>query len=302
MANTLANYIREIWAPQVQEKLFQALVGKDICEFMVMPDGDTIHKPYHSDLSTGTYTRNATSSAVAPTDITTTDEYLTVGTAKYTAFYIDKLDNIQMFYKSLKGDLMKEAAIRLATDIDTAILAEYANAGLSVDGGDVGGTDGQPITLATSGTNGHVLDVFEAVKAKLAGNNVAMDGDLFMVVDSANYYKVLERYLLGAGFKVQDEALVNGYVGKVSGVSLYISNNLPTSTISGMTARHWIAGKKGAITLAIQADASLDIIENPMNTDGTHRLGTEYVLSNLFGKKTFYWNAKKLVDVQIKVV
>lgn len=302
MANNLSHYIREVWTPKVQEKLFQSLVAKQICEFLPVEDSDTFHKPYHSDLSTGTYTRNATSSAVAPTDVTTTDEYLTLNTAKYTAFYIDKLDNIQMFYKSLKGDLMKEAAIRLATDIDSAILAEYANAGLDVDGGDVGGTNGQPITLAISGTNGHVLDVFEAVKAKLAGNNVGMDGDWFMVVDSQNYYKVLERYLLGAGFKVQDEALVNGYVGKVSGVELYISNNLPTSTVSGIATRHWLAGKKGAITLAVQSEASLDIIENPMNTDGTHRLGTEYVLSNLFGKKTFYWNAKKLVDVQIRIV
>ncbi len=299
MPQNLSNYIREIWAPQVQQKLFQALVGKEICEFITVGDGDTIHKPYHSDLATGTYTRNPSSGGVAETDITTTDEYLTIGTSKYASFFVDKLDNLQMFYKSLKGDLMKEAAIRLATDIDTAIFAEYANAELSVDGGDVGGTDGQPISLAISGTNGHILDVFEAAKAKLAGNNVAVDGDWFMVVDSANYYKVLERYLLSAGFKVQDEALVNGYVGKVSGINLYISNNLPTSTVSGSTARHWLAGKRGAITLAIQSDASLDTIDNPSLTDGTHKLRTKYIVSNLFGKKTFYWNAKKLVDIQI---
>lgn len=301
MTQNLSSYIREIWAPQVQEKLFQSLVGKEICDFMTVTDGDTFHKPYHSDLSTGTYTRNPASAGVAATDVTTTDEYLQTDTSKYTAFYIDKLDDVQMFYKSLKGDLMKEAAVRLATDIDSAVLAEYANAGLTVDGGDVGGTDGQPITLALTGTNGHILDVFEAAKAKLAGNNVAVDGDWFMVVDSANYYKVLERYLLSNGFKVQDEALVNGYVGKVSGINLYISNNLSTSTVSGMATRHWLAGKKGATTLAIQSDASLDTITNPMNTDGTHKLGTEYVLSNLFGKKTFYWNAKKLVDIQVKI-
>ena len=301
MAQSIDAYIREIWAPSVQEKLFQKLVGKSICDFIVMPDGDTIHKPYHSDLATGTYSRNPSSNGVKETDITTVDEFLTVGTSKYASFFIDKLDNIQMFYKSLQGDLKKEAAYRLAKDIDTAVFGEWANAGLKVDGGDVGGTAGQAIALALTGTNGHILDVIEAAKAKLAGNDVDVEEEVFLVVDSLNAYKKLERFFLEHGFVVQDKALMNGYIKTIAGVDIYISNNLATSTVGSGTARHWLAGKKGAISLAIQNDTDVDIIENPSLTDGTHKLGKKYVVSNLFGKKTFNWNAKKLVDIQILV-
>lgn len=298
--NNLSNYIRAVWAPQVQQKLFTKLIGKSICDFIPMADGNTIHKPYHSDLSTGAYTRNPTSGGVLETDITTTDEYLTVATSRYASFFVDKLDNIQMFYKSLKGDLMTEAAYRLAKDIDTAIFAEYANAGLSIDAGDVGGVAGQAVPLTiTEGATGNVADVVECAKAKLAGNDVDVEGGTFLIVDSVNAYKKLERYFMAHGYTVSDKALQYGYLKTIAGMDVYVSNNLASSTISGTTAKHWLAGKAGAITLGIQEEASVDVIENPALTDGTHKLGTKYVVSSLYGKKTFYWNAKKLVDIRV---
>ncbi len=297
MANTLSNFIREVWASDVQTLAMKKLVARSICNFQFQAaDGDTFHKPYNGDLSVGTYTRNATSSAVATTDIATTDEYLLVNQAKYASFYVDRLDQKQM-YVSLEGKMKNRAAYLLMSTIDTAVLAEYANAGLQVDYLDVDGTkaDGQPIVLTTS----NVLDVLEQMKSKLEVNGAYNDGDFFLVVDPNKYYTILEKYMASNGYKVQDSSVVSGYQGKILDVEIYRSNNLSTSTISTTSTTHWVGGKKGAITLVVQQEPRVEVLDLPKNTDGTTRLGTEYILWTLYGIKTFAEGARELVDILI---
>lgn len=296
MANTLSNYIREIWAPDVQSMATKQLVAMSICEVVPMPDGDTYHKPYNGDLNVGSYTRNATSSAVSATDIATTDEYLTVDQAKYASFYVDRLDEKQMFY-NLQGKMKPRATYKLRDTVDTAILAEYANATSTVDGGDVaGGTDGQAVLLTTS----NLLDTIEAGKAKLATQDVENNGDWFLIVDEINYYKVIEKLMAISGYKNQDNTLVNGFMGRLLDIDIYISRNLGTSVVSNHNTKHWLMGKKGAISFAMQQEPKLEIKELPQNTDGTIKLGTQYILWDLYGKKTFTDGARELVDIQIR--
>lgn len=297
MANTLSNFIREIWAPDVQTLAMDRLVARNICNFQFQAtDGDTFHKPYHSDLSVGSYTRNATSSAVAATDIATTDEYLQVNQAKYASFYVDRLDQKQM-YVSLENKMKMRAAYLLRDTIDAAVLAEYANAGLEVDFKDVKSdeSDGEPIALSTT----NCLDVLANMKSKLEVNGAYNNDDYFIVVDPNKYYTIMEKYLATNGYKVQDNAVVNGYQGKILGVEVYVSNNLSTSTISETTTRHWVGGKKGAITLLVQQEPVVEIKDLPQNTDGTIRLGTQYIIWTLYGIKTFTEGARELVDILI---
>lgn len=297
MANTLSNFIREIWAPDVQTLAMDRLVAKNICNFQFQgADGDTFHKPYHGDLSVGTYTRNATSSAVATTDIATTDEYLLVNQAKYASFYVDRLDQKQM-YVSLEGTMKNRAAYLLRDTIDTAVFAEYANAALQVDYLDVksGESDGEPIVLTTE----LCLDVLAQMKSKLEVNGEYNNDDYFLVVDPNKYYTILEKYLASNGYKVQDETVVNGYQGKILGIEIYVSNNLSLSTISGTSTRHWVGGKKGAITLLVQQEPRVEVKDLPQNSDGTTRLGTEFIIWTLYGIKTFTEGARGLVDILI---
>ncbi len=296
MANSLAAYIREIWAPEVQALATKSLIAMDIVDMVSMPDGDTYHKPYQSDPSVGSYTRNATSGAVSATDISTTDEYLSVDQAKYASFYVDRLDEKQMMY-NLQGKLKTRSAYKLRDTIDAAILAEYANAGSVVDGGDVaGGTDGQAILLTTS----NLLDVIEAAKVKLAQQDVENNGDWFVIVDEVNYYKVVEKLMATSGYKNQDNTLRNGFMGRLLDIDFYASRNLGTSVVSNHNTKHWLMGRRGAISFAMQANSQLEVKDLPQNTDGTIRLGTQYVIWNLYGKKTFTDGARELVDIQIR--
>ena len=296
MANTLENYIREIWSPEVQGLATKQLIALDICEKIDMPDGDTMHRPYQDDPSVGTYTRNATSGAVSISDIGTHDEYLSMDTAKYSSFYVDRLDEKQMFY-NLQGKLKTRAAYKLRDTIDQAIFAEYANAGNDVLGQDIsGGTSGQAIALTTS----NALDVIEAFKVKLAQGDVENNGDWFIVMDEVNYYKVFEKLMATSGYKNQDETLVNGFKGRLLELDIYVSRNLSKSVVSNHNTIHWIGGKKGCITFGMQADSQLEVKDLPQNTDGTIKLGTDYILWSLYGKKTFVEGARELVDINIR--
>jgi len=302
MAQDLQHYVREVWAPDVQRLATKRLVAKELCEIVELADGDTYHKPYMSDLTAGTYTKNATSGAVTPTDITTTDEYLSIATARYASFYVDRIDERQMFY-NLQGKMKTRAVYTLRNAIDTAVFTEYANAGLDVDSGDFAGSDGVsliPTTGETSGNSVNILDLIEKIKAKLAGNSVENDNDWFLVVDPTYYYTVVEKYMATHGYKVQDETLVNSFKGRILDMEVYTSQNLATSTVSSQTAVHWLAGKKQAITLGLQEESKLEIKELPQNSDGSIRLGDQYILWNLFGHKTFSDGARELVDVVVR--
>lgn len=295
-ANNYASYIREIWAPEVQELAKKQLIAMAITKQVPMPDGDTFHRPYSSRVGTGSYTRNASSAGVSATAITTTDEYLSVDTAKYASFEIDRLDARQTMY-ALEGDLKDDAVYQLRNLIDASILAEYANAASVVDGGDIsGGTDGQAILLTTS----NLLDTIEAAKVKLAQQDVANNGDWFVIVDEVNYYKVVEKLMATSGYKNQDNTLKNGFMGTILDVEFYMSRNLSTSVVSNHNTKHWLMGRKGAISFAMQEDIHMEEKDLPQNTDGTVRLSTMYILWNLYGKKTFTDGARKLVDIQVR--
>jgi len=295
-ANSYGAYIREIWAPEVQELAKKQLVAMAITKQVPMPDGDTFHRPYSSRVGTGSYTRNQSSGGVTPTAVTTTDEYLSVDTAKYASFEIDRLDERQSMY-ALQTDLKDDAVYQLRNLIDAAILAEYANAASTVTGADItGGTSGQAILLTTS----NLLDTIEAAKVKLAQQDVPNNGDWFVIVDEVNYYKVVEKLMATSGYANQDKTLVNGFMGRLLDVDFYMSRNLSTSVVSNHNTKHWLMGKKGAISFAMQEDIHMEEKDLPQNTDGTVRLSTMYILWNLYGKKTFTDGARKLVDIQVR--
>jgi hypothetical protein len=299
MANTLENFIREVWAPEIQENATKSLVAMQICDVVELQDGDTYNNPYASDPTVGTYTRNPSSNGATTSDIASTNEQLTIGTAKYAGFKVDRLDEKQMMYR-LNGFMKKRSQYKLRDAIDVAILAEYSNALSTVDGGDIGQTDGQGVNLGAS--VGAVMDAILAGEAKLAEQSVDNNGDLFLVMHPTDFITYAKKYLIANGFRLADDVMQNGYKGTLDGIDIYTSLNVATSVVSNHNVRHWLMGKKGAISFGKMAGdlVNLEVIQNPKLSDGTTFLGTEYILWNLYGKKTFTEGARELVDIQVR--
>lgn len=298
MPNNLDALTPEYWSPRLQTQLEKALVGKAICNFEIqMPDGDKFHRPYHSDVTAGTYTRNSTTAgggAVVAEAVTATDEYLLVDTAKYVSFKIDRLDSIQNKYK-VANKLSKRGGYKLRDVIDQAVLAEYINAGIVFDDGNLGGTPGAPIVASTT----NIFTIFSGIRKMLTKADITDEGDFFMIV-SPDVFEIIEQYLTSKGFRMQEQVIENGLKGRpIDGFELYVSNNLTETTDSATKTIHCLAGKKGAIDLVIQQQPSNEEKDLPQNADGSVQLATQYIVWTLFGLKTFAEGARQLVDVQI---
>lgn len=85
------------WAAEMQGIFFKESVALALANTELradLRDGDTLHKPYRSYLAGQTYTKGTDISTF--NDLTATDEYLTVDTAKVVPFYVDDIDRIEL--------------------------------------------------------------------------------------------------------------------------------------------------------------------------------------------------------------
>ena len=227
MSQNLAAFIPELWSRRIQYLTKNALVATQICSYEEQPDlkyGDRIHRPYPNDLVVNDYVKYTDTTAQ---DLIGTDEYLDIDQSKEISFAIDEVDWIQMKY-DLENSYVERAAYRLANDIDGNVLAETANANVSMDAGDIGGTPGNAISLSTS----NCLNTIMTAWAKLADNGCEMDKTWALVIPH-KWASIIGQTVAQDWFSLADLALKNGYAGNFAGYNVYASNNVPhTRTIS----------------------------------------------------------------------
>lgn len=227
MAQNLDAFIPELWSRRIQYLTKNALVATQICSFEEQPDlkyGDRIHRPYPNDLVVNDYVKYTDT---AQQDLVGTDEYLDIDQSKEISFAIDEVDWIQMKY-DLENSYVERAAYRLANDIDGKVLAEVANADVSMDAGDIGGTPWNAISLSTS----NCLNAIMTAGAKLTANGCEMDKTWALVV-SPKMASIIGQTVAQDWFSLADLALKNGYAGNFAGYKVYSSNNVAHSrTIS----------------------------------------------------------------------
>jgi len=220
MANSVSASFPEIWSRMMQRKhqnqaVYSAIVSRE--GMADLKKGDTWHKPYRSSLVVQDYTRG---SAITATDLTDTDESLSVDQEKVVSFYVDDFDSLQHNYR-LMDEYSSDAVVDLNNEIDGKVLGEYANATSSIDDSDItGGTASVPFSLTTS----NVLQAFSKARQKLQEQNSRLD-NLFAVV-SPQYFQVLEEYLMGRESSLGDSTGLNGHQGKFAGFKLFVSNQL----------------------------------------------------------------------------
>lgn len=283
MPNNISALVPEFWSNAVQIPFVKSLAGLEICNTQIsnkLTVGDTFHFGYVSDPAVADYTPGT---AVTPTDITATDEYLSVDKKKVISFYVDDIERLQA-QPDYVNYLVNRSAYLLRDTIDTDILAEYTNAGTSIDNGDLGGTAGDPITLTTS----NVAQLFSVVRQKLDEKDVPDAGDWFAVI-SPSVAQVLTQAGVGQGFNFADSVVRNGRVGEYMGFSIYVSNNVASDT----SAYYCLFGKKGSIDLALQVKPQTEIKDVP------DKLGKNFLISTVYGVKTFTKKADGLVSVKI---
>lgn len=231
MANTLSTgFNAAYWTPTMQETFFKESVALGIANTELradLKDGDTLHKPYGSYPRVQTYTKGTD---ITVKDIGSTDDTLTVSTAKVASFYVDDIDRVQNKYAVIK-EFAQMAQRQLNNTLDQAVMAEYTNAGTTLDAAAVGGSSGSSISLSAS----NVANVFSSAgrtlnfKKRLSPNRFALIGPRFL--------ETLQNYVGGRETQFGDTVSENGKVGNRFGFSLRLSNNLPfTATLTTSSA------------------------------------------------------------------
>lgn len=242
MANSLGNGLlnKAYWSKKMQEYRKKKLVAMALCDVSEksgLSSGDTIHKPYSSDVVGQSYTKGT---AFTVQDVSATDDTLVISTARVAPFYIDDVDKIQNSY-SAADEFSGKAMDKLNRFVDADVLAEYANATSYIDAGDVGGSAGTSISPDTTNIN----KIFTAAGRKLNLLNVAPE-DRFAVI-SPSILEVLQQYTAGKDTSIGDRVMENGYIGSRFGFDLYVSNNLTysavwTPTDNPSTTETWTLG------------------------------------------------------------
>lgn len=222
MSNALGAMSPTYWSRRMGRKLYKTDVFRSLANFeeqAVLKDGQKVDRPYRSDVVVESYTKGT---ALTAQDLTATSDTLTVDVIKATLFYVDNVDKLQNKY-SAANSWIDEAGKRLSNAIDARFLYEAFNANNTVDDGDIGGTSGNGITLATT----NILDVFGAINLKLDIENVEEEERFF--AHSPHVYQVLWKYIAGKASMLGDKTGENGNIGEFAGLKLFKTNNLTGS-------------------------------------------------------------------------
>lgn len=188
MANSLSASFPELWAKEMQEVFYKQNVAYKIADISFksqMKNGDVLNRQYRSTITPRTYTRGT---AITATDLTDTNETLTVNRQFAVRYLVDEFDSIQ----SMHDTAMKygqDTGEALSNMIDAYTLGEVVNAANYVDAGDVGGSAGEGIALTTS----NVDDMLAAVRMKLKKQNISSN-NIFGVI-SPEVEKILIQYV-----------------------------------------------------------------------------------------------------------
>ena len=225
MANTLTAFNPEFWAAQMQETYLKENVAVGFARTEFKSDlamGDTLHRPYGSYARVQTYTKGTD---ITVKDLSSTDETLTVDTAKVASFYIDDIDKVQN-----KWDVATEYATmagrQLSNNIEQAVLSNYSSAGTTMTGTSIGEASGAIVMTAANTANiftgaGRVLNG----KKRMSRDRVALIGPRAL--------ETIQTYVGGRETGFGDTVSDNGVVANRFGFQLVLTNNLPyTATLT----------------------------------------------------------------------
>lgn len=166
----------------------------------------------------------ARTGSIAVTDLSQSDEELTVNKQFGVRFQVHDFDEIQSHYgiissySQMYGTLMKN-------QIDADVFGEVVNAASTVDAAAVGGTAGDPASLTGAADN--VVKIVSAAREELVKKNV-MDTSLKAAI-TPQFQTALTRYGAGRDTSMGDAVVAKGWYGNFDGFDFYVSNNLTGS-------------------------------------------------------------------------
>lgn len=212
------------------EEIFQkVMVGKMICNTRfqaILKYGASVERVAY-DIG-GVYVRSVTRGSASTIDaLTDSQELLTINIEKEAVFYISDGEATQAGPLNPGEVIGGQISIKVANDLDYNIFQQIPNAAQTFDNGDLTTliSSGTPITLTAT----TVPQMVTRMPAKIRrGTNVPIV-NMALVVD-AYAASDIEQFLLGKQFSIVESVFKNGYAGPIATASVYVSENLPSTS------------------------------------------------------------------------
>lgn len=281
----ITNFIPEIWSDRIWEQLETSLVygGPSVVnrdyEGDIKEAGNTVHITSFSDPTIRSYTVETNITVDAITDA---DRALVVDQSDYFAFDVDDV-NVRQALKGWVDNRIRRSGYLLAKDAD-AYLASAMYAALNGGAYDLGAV------TADISDNSTYANVFVALWTSMTEGDVPVDGR-WVVVDPDLYAALLQdNRFIDASASGSTDALRNGFVGRIAGFDIYVSNQTPDPT-SGVSAV--IAGHPMATTYAEQI-SSVEAQRREL------RFGDLVKGLHLYGAKVVHPECMRLMSVTVQ--
>ena len=234
---SLNNFIPTIWSARLYETLkkahvFANVVNRDY-EGEISSYGDSVKINSIGSITVGDYAKNGT---INLQQLNSAQTILEINQAKYFNFMVDDIDKAQNNPKVMDG-AMQEAGYALADTADSSIAAFQSEAANTVTRDDLGANEER------------AYEVLAEAAQNLDENNVPREGRFAVVPPFFNKAMVMAGIMETASGTIDANfEKVNGYVGKLLGFDILVSNNLVVS--GGSTIG--LAGTRKAISYAEQ--------------------------------------------------
>lgn len=238
MANTYSYKVN--FATSYQETLFRQPVYRALAREAIAPklyDGQTLKRNYISRFYAGEL---GSDGSYSPQSFSATAETLTVDQKPEVSTTIVEWQDLLDDLRTGESELPSQFAATMFNYIDSRVLGAITDgAGATMDDADFGGTAGKGASLTIS----NVLSLFSTAQSVLMMKNAfqgnyspikrftgvkAQDAGERMpvaVIDAATY-SLLQLALAGRWTPQGDKVSTNGFVDKVLGWNIFVSNNL----------------------------------------------------------------------------
>ena len=216
-----ATFIPKLWSDEILAEYEKSLVMKPLVKSLKMAGkkGDTINIPMPLR---GSANQKVTETQVTLVADTSENKQIVVDQHWEYSRLIEDITSVQAL-ASMRKFYTQDAGYALATKVDSDLIAtaitHFASIGHSTDTG--------LVVPAVAGSAGDFSDqAFRDAIQILDDNNVPMDNRKLVIPPAArNHIMGIDRYV-SSDF-VNGRGVVNGKIGELYGVDVYVSTNLP---------------------------------------------------------------------------
>jgi hypothetical protein len=244
----VTHFVPEVWSSKIFVRLRKNLVYGNVVntdyQGEISAYGDQVKINEIGAITVNSYTAH---SDITIQTLESAQKVLTIDQQKYFAFEIDDIENAQTNPK-LMNPATDEAAYAIGDTIDQFIASKYSEAGI-INATNLG-TSGTGLTILSS--TGNAITSLSYASRYADENNVPRTGR-WMVIPPWFHQKLViaNTGTVSATATTKDlggGVLIEGFVGRLWGFDLYVSNNVATiSTVNAI-----MFGDRSAISYAGQ--------------------------------------------------